>query len=299
MGIATIGIIGVGNMGLAMAHALRNDGFEVCARDIRTEAEAAAAQIGATIASDARQLAESSDVILVVVVDAKQIGDALFDERHPASAGWKPGTPVLLCSTIDPGDTERLAAKITLAQGVPIDAPMSGGPLRAAEGALSFMLAGDAGALERLTPVLSSLSRHCFHISARPGDGARMKLINNLLAGINLAAGAQVLAAGEAMGLDFGQMLDVIHASSGQSWIVEDRMRRAASGDFEPRAHANILTKDLTLGMSMLGRTGRTASLGAAALARFQAAQEAGLGELDDAILLSLERKTRRQGGPD
>jgi len=290
MSITTIGIIGVGNMGMAMARALRNSGFAVCARDIRTEAEAAAAQIGAAIAGDASQLAEMSELILVVVVDADQIEDALFREQRPASAGWKPGTPILLCSTIAPEDAERLGARITRAHGVPIDAPMSGGPGRAAAGALSFMLAGDVGALERISPVLSALSRHRFRISARPGDGARMKLINNLLAGINLAAGAQALAAGEAMGLELTQMLDVIQASSGQSWIVEDRMRRVAGGDLEPRAHASILTKDLALAMSMLQRAGRISSLGAAALARFQAAQQAGAGDLDDSILLSLER---------
>jgi putative dehydrogenase len=116
-------------------------------------------------------------------------------------------------------------------------------------------------------------------------------LINNLLAGINLAAGAQALAAGEAMGFELSQMLDVIRASSGQSWIVEDRMRRVAGGDLEPRAHASILTKDLTLAVSMLQRAGRISSLGAAALARFEAAQEAGAGDLDDSILLTLERK--------
>ncbi|MBE0626130.1 MAG: NAD(P)-dependent oxidoreductase [Burkholderiales bacterium] len=290
MSIATIGIIGVGNMGMAIARALRDGGFAVCARDIRAEAEAAAAQIGAAVAGDACQLAEMSDFILVAVVDADQIEDALFREPRPASAGWKPGTPVLLCSTIAPDDAERLGARIAQAQGVPIDAPMSGGPARAAAGELSFMLAGDEGALERALPVLSALSRQRFRISTRPGDGARMKLINNLLAGINLAAGAQALAAGEAMGLDLTQMLDVIQASSGQSWIVEDRMRRVAGGDLEPRAHASILTKDLTLAMSMLQGAGRISSLGAAALARFQAALEAGSGDLDDSVLLSLER---------
>ena len=292
MSIATIGIIGVGNMGLGMAQALRNGGFAVMARDLRPAAEAAAAQIRATVAPDARELAERSDAILVVVVDAGQNEDALFNEAQPASRGWRRGTPVLLCSTIAPEDTERLAGRIAQAGGVPIDAPMSGGPARAAAGALSFMLAGDDGALERLAPVLSALGRHRFRISAQPGDGARMKLINNLLAGIHLAAGAQVLAAGEAIGLDLTQMLDVVQASSGQSWIVEERMRRAASGDRAVRAHTRILAKDLTLGMAMLEHAGLSASLGAETLERFRAALASGLGDQDDSSLFAMERKT-------
>lgn len=290
MSIATVGIIGVGNMGLAMAAALRRAGFAVCARDLRPAAEADAARLGARLAGDARELAAHSDAVLVVVVDAGQCEDALFREAAPASQGWKPGTPVLLCSTIAPEDAQRLAARIDAAGGIPVDAPMSGGPQRAAAGELSFMLAAGEEVLARLAPMLSALSRQRFRISARPGDGARMKLLNNLLAGIQLAAGAQVLAAGEAMGLGLGQMLDVIRVSSGQSWIVEERMRRVALGDRTVRAHASILTKDLTLGMAMLDGAGRGASLGAAALARFQAAQEAGLAEADDSALLELER---------
>ncbi len=290
MSITTIGIIGVGNMGLAMADALCKAGFAVCARDLRPAAEAAAARLGASVARDARELAERSDAVLVVVVDAGQCEDALFREAAPASLGWKPGTPVLLCSTIAPDDAQRLAARIHEARGIPVDAPMSGGPQRAAAGELSFMLAGEDGALDRLAPLFSALSRHRFRISARPGDGARMKLLNNLLAGIQLAAGAQVLAAGEAIGLELAQMLDVIQASSGQSWIVEERMRRVASGDLEVRAHASILTKDLALGMSMLDGAERASSLGAAALACFRAARDAGFGEADDSILLELAR---------
>jgi 3-hydroxyisobutyrate dehydrogenase len=290
----SVGVIGLGNMGLPMLKALRRAGFDVVGRDLRAEAEAAAQAAGARIAASARELAALCDMILVVVVDAGEIEDALFREAAPAVDGWRPGTVVALCSTIAPEDAGRLATRIEAAGAVAIDAPISGGPARAEAGRLALMLAGADAVLERAEPVLSALSDRRFRVSARHGDGARMKLVNNLLAGINLAAGAEVLALGEHLGLEPQTMLAVIGASSGQSWIVDERMPRAFAGDFEPRAHARILHKDLGLAMAMAEAAGCKASLGADALALFARTLERGWGAEDDAVLL---RTARAQNG--
>lgn len=282
----TIGVIGIGNMGLPMVKALRRAGFDVVARDLRPEAEAAALAVGARLAASARDLAAQCEMILVVVVDTAQIEDALFREAAPAAAGWRPDTVVALCSTISPQDAERLAARIEAAGAAALDAPISGGPLRAEAGQLALMLAGEDAVLLRAEPVLAVLSDKCFRISARPGDGARMKLVNNLLAGINLAAGAEVLAMGQRLGLDPQLMLSVIGASSGQSWIVDERMPRAFAGDFAPRAHARILHKDIGLGLAMAAASGCDATFGERALALFAETLERGWGTADDAVLL-------------
>lgn len=291
MNMKSIGVIGVGNMGLPMLKALRRAGFSVVARDLRPAAEAAASAAGARIARSARDLALQSDMILVVVVDAAEIEDALFRETDPAAEGWRPGTVVALCSTIGPDDAARLAARIAAAGAAPLDAPISGGPLRAGAGQLSLMLAGADAVLARAEPVLAALGDKRFRISSRPGDGARMKLVNNLLAGINLAAGAEVLALGESLGLEPRLMLDVLGASSGQSWIVDERMPRAFAGDFAPRAHARILHKDVTLALGMAQAAGCDAALGAAALALFRETAERGWGAEDDAVLLRTARE--------
>lgn len=282
----TIGVLGVGNMGLPMLQSLRRAGYEVVARDLSAAAEAAAQAAGARIAASARELAAQCEMILVVVVDAGQIEDALFREAEPAAAGWRADTVVALCSTIAPEDAERLAARIEAAGVVPIDAPISGGPLRAAAGQLSLMLAAADATLARAEAVLAALADRRFRISARPGDGARMKLVNNLLAGINLAAGAEVLAMGQRLGLDPQLMLAVVGASSGQSWIVDERMPRGFAGDFAPRAHARILHKDVGLALAMARAAGCDASLGEQALALFAETLERGWGAEDDAVLL-------------
>lgn len=273
-------------MGLPMLQALLRAGFTVIARDLRSEAEAAALAAGARIAASARELAAQCEMILVVVVDAGEIEDALFREAAPASAGWRPGTVVALCSTISPQDAEQLAARIESAGAVALDAPVSGGPLRAEQGQLSLMLAGAEAVLARAEPMLAALADKRFRVSTRPGDGSRMKLVNNLLAGINLAAGAEVLAMGQRLGLDPQLMLAVIGASSGQSWIVADRMPRAFAGDFAPRAHARILHKDIGLGLAMAAAGGCDATFGERALALFAETLERGWGAEDDAVLL-------------
>lgn len=282
----TIGVIGVGNMGLPMLRALRRAGYDVIARDLRAEAEAAALAAGARIAASACALAAQCEIIFVVVVDAGEIEDALFREAEPAASGWRPDTVIALCSTIAPEDAERLAARIAAAGASALDAPISGGPLRAEAGQLSIMLAGAESVLARAEPVLAALAGKCFRISGRAGDGARMKLVNNLLAGINLAAGAEVLAMGRHLGLDPRLMLDVVGASSGQSWIIDERMPRAFAGDFMPRAHARILHKDIGLGLAMAAAAGCDATLGEQALALFAETLQRGWGAEDDAVLL-------------
>jgi 3-hydroxyisobutyrate dehydrogenase-like beta-hydroxyacid dehydrogenase len=131
-----------------------------------------------------------------------------------------------------------------------IDAPMSGGPVRARDGSMSLMLACQDVVFEQHQTLLKILSNQVFRISQQPGDGARTKLVNNLLAGINLAGAAEVMALSERMGLDLTTTLNVIQQSSGQSWIGNDRMRRAIADDFEPRAHTTLLAKDTKLAVA-------------------------------------------------
>jgi L-threonate 2-dehydrogenase len=158
--------------------------------------------------------------------------------------------------------------------------------VRAANGTMSMMLACEQALLNRFEPVLREMAGTLFYVGEKVGDAARTKLVNNLLAGINLVAGAEALALGARLGLDKRALFEVIKASSGASWIVTDRMARALDGDYAPRARSVILTKDIGLAVQMADAAGVDTPLGDEALRLFQATVAAGLGELDDAAVI-------------
>jgi 3-hydroxyisobutyrate dehydrogenase len=158
---------------------------------------------------------------------------------------------------------------------------------------MSMMLAAAASHLLRLKPLLDHMAARCFEISGRHGDASKAKLVNNLVAGINLAAAAEGLALARELGMDERQMLALMSVSSGQSWIGDDRMRRALDDDYEPRAQTHVLTKDLTLATGLAREHGYPVPLGEQALGLFRAACEAGHRDEDDAALLKHRRNWR------
>lgn len=297
-GLARIGLVGVGNMGLAMALRLREAGYPVVLRDVQPPREAmgCAALPGAANASvvaTPADVARACDLVIVAVVNAQQSRDVVLGDSGGTSGlidAARAGLTVMLCPTMAPEDVVHLAGALSAQGASTLDAPMSGGPARARDGSMSLMLAGDDAVLRRWDAVLATLAAHRFHIGHRLGDGARTKLVNNLLAAINLAGAAEALTLAQALGLDGPRTLDVIERSSGASWIGSDRMRRALGDDLAPRAHTTLLAKDSRLAMAMATAAGVEPSVGAAAAAMFEAACAAGYGDLDDASLLAWAR---------
>ena len=285
-----IGIVGIGNMGFAMAARLHELGWAMAVRDIDAQRERDAAALGATVCASSAELAAQSDCVIVCVVDAAQTKTVLFGARG-VMATLAPGAAVMLCPTIGPEDTERFARQLARRGVACIDAPMSGGPARARDGSMSLMVACADAVFEHHRALLDALSSKVFRIGTKPGDGARTKLVNNLLAGINLAGACEVLALAERMGLDAARTLAVIEQSSGQSWIGSDRLRRALAGDFAPRAHTTLLAKDTRLAVEAARSAGFDAALGGVAMAQFARACESGFAAMDDASLLEMFRR--------
>jgi 3-hydroxyisobutyrate dehydrogenase len=244
---------------------------------------------GASAAATPRAAAQGADALIVCVVDAVQSHEVLFG-ADGAAAALAPGRAVLLCPTIAPQDVETLAAGLEARGLAAIDAPMSGGPVRARDGTMSLMVACADAVYEANRGLLEALSGKVFRIGTRVGDGARTKLVNNLLAGINLAGAAEALGLAQRLGLDLARTLDVIEQSSGQSWIGSDRMRRAIAGDYAPRAHVTLLQKDTGLALQAARAAGFQGSLGPVAHEAFNRTAAAGDAELDDAALLRLFR---------
>jgi 3-hydroxyisobutyrate dehydrogenase len=284
-----LGFVGVGLMGGAMAARALDLGHEVWVRDLVPQREAALAAAGATVAAHPAALAAAVELVVVAVVDAAQTHQVLFG-RDGAAGALARDAGVLLCPTIGPADVEAAAAALARQGHFCIDAPMSGGPARARDGSMSLMVGCDRALFDRWQPVLAGLASRLFHVGTRPGDGARTKLVNNLLAAVNLAGAAEAMALAERLGLDPAGTLAVIEQSSGQSWIGSDRLHRALAGDTTPRARMGLLAKDSALALA--------AAAGLVALPVGQAAAEAfaracrdGLAERDDSALWR-----RRQG---
>jgi putative dehydrogenase len=279
-----VGIVGIGNMGLGMALRLLGRGHSVGVRDLVAERERLAREHGASVHADTAAAAQGRELLIVAVVDAAQTDAVLFGERG-AVHGLAPGSSVLLCPTLAPQTVERCADRLAERGIHCIDAPMSGGPLRARDGTMSLMVACADAAFERWQGLLQDLSSRLFRIGTRPGDGARTKLVNNLLAAINLAGAAEALALAQRLGLDPAATLAVIEASSGQSWIGSDRLRRALAADPAVHAHVSLLAKDSRLALGMAGDAGLRPRMGATAAALFAEACAGGLADQDDASM--------------
>jgi len=282
-----VSVVGVGNMGGAIAANLLARGLSVQVCDLVPQKVRALEEKGAVALANAAQGAIKSVATVVCVVDDVQTEAVLFGPAGVASTA-PAGHAVLLCPTLAPQAVEDFAHRLA-ARGIQaIDAPMSGGPARALDGSMSLMVACDDAVFAQHRWLLEALSGKLFRIGGRPGDGARTKLVNNLLAGINLVGAAEALALAARLGLDAAHTLDVIEQSSGQSWIGSDRLRRAIAGDYAPRAHVTLLGKDTRLAMDAARAAGFEGPLGAAARDTFARAVAAGLGDLDDAALYRL-----------
>ena len=297
------GVIGVGAMGMAMARNLHAKPRRVLARDVRPAADAEARAAGLSVCDPPRALAAQTDVAIIVVVNAAQIDAVLFDADGVAAAAADGGAKtVLRCSTIAPQDTQRCAARLARHGLATIDAPISGGPARALAGTMSTVLAAPAATLaqsqsqsQSQPPLadLADLAEKRFGVSEAIGDAAKAtaKLDNNLLAGTNLVAGAEALALAEKIGLDPRAMFETLRASSGASWVFEDRMARALAEDpSPPRAAAHLLTNDMGLATAMAASAAHPTPLGDAALARPRETIERGWAERDDAAVIKTYR---------
>jgi 3-hydroxyisobutyrate dehydrogenase-like beta-hydroxyacid dehydrogenase len=279
-----VGIVGVGNMGGGMAQNLLARGWPVQVHDIDVPRAQFVSLFGALALASPAQTAINSVVTIVCVVDAAQTREVLFGVNGIAAAMPLGGT-VMLCPTLAPESVEEFAAELRRSGLHTIDAPMSGGPARAADGSMSLMVACEPNVFVRHKALLDALSNRLFHVGDRVGDGARTKLVNNLAGGINLVAAAEVMVMAQKMGLDLARTLDVIEQSSGQSWVGSDRMRRAIAGDYAPRAHMTLLEKDTRLAVEMARAAACEGPLGAAASRVFADASAGGLRGEDDAAL--------------
>lgn len=282
-----VAVIGLGSMGFGMATALLRAGFDVTGCDVDAAAVERFAAAGGRGAATPAAAAQDADIVVSVVVNAAQTETVLFG---PAGAlGAMPqGALFVSSATMDPEGARSLAKRVEAAGQLYLDAPISGGAQRAAEGALTVLASGSRAAFTKARPVLDAMAATLYDLGDEPGQGAAFKMINQLLAGVHIAAASEAMAFAARQGLDLRRVYEVITASAGNSWMFENRMPHVLDADYAPRSAVEIFVKDLGIVQDMARNARFPVPLAAAALQMFLATAASGMGRDDDASVARL-----------
>jgi 3-hydroxyisobutyrate dehydrogenase len=278
-----VAVIGLGSMGLGMARSLKRRGFDVTGYDVVPQAvERFVAEDGGHGAST--PAAAASAIVICVVVNAAQTEGVLFGENGIAEA-MPPDSVFISSATMDPAIARRLAARLEATGRHYVDAPMSGGAARAATGELTFMASGTPAAFAKARPALAAMAAKIYELGDSAGTGAAFKMINQLLAGVHIAAACEAITLAAKQGLDLQKVYEVITASAGNSWMFENRIPHVLAGDYRPLSAVEIFVKDLGIIQDMARSERYPVPVAAAALQMYLAASGAGMGRDDDASL--------------
>ena len=278
-----VAVIGLGSMGYGMAMSLLRASHATWGADIAPEpADRFRAEGGAE--GEVRLVASELDAVVVVVLDASQAEGVLFGDDGVVPL-LRPGAVVLGCATVAPDFARGMAARCAESGVHYLDAPISGGAAKAAEGALTVMASGTPEAFAAARPILDATATTVFELGDAAGAGSAMKAVNQLLAGVHIAAMAEALTFGMTQGVDPAQFVEVISKCAGTSWMLENRAPHVVAGDYTPRSSVDIWPKDLGIVLDIARGANFSAPLAAAALQQFLAASGSGLGGEDDAAI--------------
>jgi 3-hydroxyisobutyrate dehydrogenase len=282
-----VGVLGLGSMGLGMAKRAAGAGLQVAGYDPRGDAGAALVAAGGRAAASPADAARDAGLLLVIPVDAGQAEAALFGPQG-AVAALPADAVVMLSSTVPVAYAEDLARRLAAGGRALLDAPVSGGQVRAADGSLTIMASGAPEAFARAEPLLAAVAAKVYRLGDRPGVGSLVKTVNQLLAGVHIAVAAEAMAFGTRAGADPATLYEVISNSAGNSWMFSNRVPHMLAGDYRPASAVDIFVKDLGLVLE----TGRALRfplpLAAAAHQLFLAAAAAGHGREDDAAVVKV-----------
>ncbi|MEI7950522.1 MAG: L-threonate dehydrogenase [Gammaproteobacteria bacterium] len=282
-----IGIIGLGAMGKGMATSLRRAGYLVHACDVRPEAAQAFAAEGGVACASPAEVAAHCEVVVSVVVNAAQTEAVLFGERG-AAAALRRGSVFVMCSTVDPNWSITLESRLAETGILYLDAPISGGAAMAAAGQMTMMTAGRAEAYAKVGAALDAMAAKVYRLGDKAGAGSKVKIINQLLAGVHIAAAAEAMALGIREGVDANAIYEVITNSAGNSWMFENRMAHVLAGDYTPLSAVDIFVKDLGLVLDTARSSKFPLPLSATAHQMFMQASSAGYGHEDDSAVIKI-----------
>jgi 3-hydroxyisobutyrate dehydrogenase len=282
-----IAVIGLGSMGFGMANSLQRAGFEVTGCDVSADLVARFASGGGKGARTPAEAAEAAGIIICVVLNAAQTETVLFGKDGVVETMAKDAVFVS-SATMDPEVARRLAKQLESTGRHYLDAPISGGAQRAAQGELTILASGSQAAFTKARPALDAMAAKLYELGDAAGQGAAFKMINQLLAGVHIAAASEAITFAAKQGLDLQKVYEVITASAGNSWMFENRMPHVIAGDYKPRSAVEIFVKDLGIVQDMARNARFPAPLASAALQMFLMASASGMGRDDDASVARL-----------
>lgn len=279
-------VFGLGSMGGGMARSLLRAGFRTWGFDVVEAAVAAFVEAGGE-AGDTATIAPRLDVVVLALLNAEQVESVLFGADGVAGH-LRPGAVIIASATVAPDFTRDLCGRCSDMGLLYLDAPMSGGSVKAAAGELSFMASGHEDAFAAAGTALEAMAERVFNLGADAGAGSAMKAVNQLLAGIHIASMGEAMVFGIGQGIPAERILEVISHSAGNSWMFANRAPHVVDGDYTPRSAVNIWLKDLAIVREIAAAAGLDTPLTDSALEQFTEAAAAGLGAEDDAAVARL-----------
>ena len=291
-----IAVFGLGSMGYGMAKSLLRAGHTVHGFDVVPQ-QVKRFQDDGGADGELANIACSLDAVVVVVLNAGQTEDVLFGDDGVVPR-LKDEAVVMSCATVPPGFAMDAEARCAAAGIHYLDAPISGGSVKAAEGRLSVMAAGKREAFAAARPVLNATAETVFDMGDHAGPGSVMKSVNQLLAGVHIATMAEALTFGMQQGLAPDRFLEVISKCAGTSWMLENRVPHIIDGDYTPHSQVDIWLKDLGIVLDIARANKFSAPIAAAALQQYVAASGMGLGREDDAAVAKVYARNSGQQLP-
>ena len=284
---STLGVIGLGSMGRGAALTALARGIPTWGFDLNPAANATIAQAGGRIAASVAELAAACVVVVVLVVTAAQTEALLFGEGGLA-ANLKPGSVLVCSATVDPTLPPLWEARL-LALGLwLIDAPVSGGAVKAAAGEMTVMASGRPEAFAAAGGLLDAVAGKVYRLGDKAGVGSTVKMVNQHLAGVHIAAACEAMALGIRAGADADQLYEVICHSAGASWMFANRVPHILAGDYTPLSSVNIFIKDLGIVLDAARKLAVPLPLAAAAHQLYLGTAGAGHGAEDDSAVIKL-----------
>lgn len=285
--VCRVAVIGLGSMGYGMALSLLRAGFTVVGCDVNAENVQRFVAQGGISAPTPAQAAAEADIVVSVVVNAAQTEAILFGP-HGVGETLPEGSVFISSATMAPEVARRLAHTLEATGRLYLDAPISGGSVRASEGALTVLASGTPAAFTKARPALDAIAAKLYELGDEAGLGAAFKMINQLLAGVHIVAASEAISFAARQGLDIAKVYDVITASAGNSWMFENRVPHVLAGDYTPHSSVEIFVKDLGIIQDMARTSKFPVPMAAAALQMFLASSGAGMGQDDDASVARL-----------